>query len=142
LFEMLGGMRVNQILCTSFGGMQIDIPTQHDERSHVQPDGQLLHDTTGSLLDEAPGHDELAAMLHCHEQMDLELPLGPALGPLVLPAWLRDKFGTLSNSDWASLCEVGVAAAVEEAGAGTECVGGASDMPELVLCAPNYGFVW
>jgi len=101
-----------------------------------------MHDTTGSLLDEAPENDLLAAMLHCHEEMDLELPLGPALGPLVLPAWLREKFGTLSNSDWASLCEVGVAAAVEEAGAGKECVGGASDMPELDLCAPHYGFVW
>jgi len=137
LFEMLSGMRVKQILCTTFADMQIGISEPHDERVHVQHD-----DTTGSLVDEAPENDSLATMLHCHEDMDLELPLGPALGPLVLPAWLREKFGTLSNSDWATLCEVGVAEAVEDADAGKEFVGGASDMLELDLCATHHGFVW
>jgi hypothetical protein len=89
--------------------------------------------------------EALCNMLHCHETMpatDVLLPLGPAHHSLVLPGWFREKAGSLTGTDWARLCDLGVSAAVAEVERERE--GGSEDceMPELDLSFLDEGFVW
>jgi len=129
LFEMLDGGHVGLCLATSFGQMQLGNIEQYFDWSPNVHDAHL-----------APENDALTDMLYCHETMqadDLHLSLGPAHGTLVLPARLREQAGTLTDADWARLCEVGVAAAVQHGGWERECAMEEFGMPVLELSAPH-----
>jgi len=109
-------------------------------------------------VDEAIENDSLTDMLYYRETMqedDVHLPLGPAHSTLVLSAWLRERAGTLTETDWTRLCEVGVTAAVKDGGEERECVMEEFEMPKeefempkefemalLELSAQHDGFVW
>ena len=135
LFEMLDGGHVGPCLATSFGQLQLGNFKQYLDWC------PSVHD--------ASENDSLTNMLYCHETMqadDLHLPLGPAHGTLVLQAWLREQAGTLTDANWARLCEEGVSAAVRHGEAERECVMEEFEPPVLELaCAsssPLDCFLW
>ena len=147
LFEMIDGVPLDSCLDTPFGRLHLsNIEHQfgyinqcafvHDDNpAPCQPSCQV---------DEAVENDALTHMLYCHEAMqedDVHLPLGPAHNTLVLPGWLRERSETLTNADWAMLCEVGVAAAMQGEQE-RECFFEECEMPVLDLSAPDEGFVW
>ena len=116
---MLDGMPADDVFASSFEGLHLDTPPP-----------------TSQTCDQA-----LLDLLYCDEV--LLSPLGLAHKTLVLPLWLREQAATLSDRDWAQLCEVGVAAAMPEVGEG-ERVHAFEDfeIPVLDLSAHDEGFIW
>jgi len=139
LFEMSDGMPLDQHLYASFERLHLS-----NIEHHFGHDGNPAPCKPGCGEEEAVEHDALTHMLYCHEAMqedDVHLPLGPAHHTLVLPGWLREQAGTLTDADWAMLCEVGVAAAMQGEPE-QESLFGECEMPVLDLSAPDEGFVW
>jgi len=154
LFEMLEGVPLGLYLSTSFEKLHL----RNIEQNFGNIDWCVfVHDDniapcmTSCQVDEAIENDSLTDMLYYREAMqedDVHLPLGPAHSTLVLSAWLRERAGTLTDTDWTRLCEVGVTAAVKDGGEERECVMEEFEilkefeMALLELSAQHDGFVW
>ena len=145
---MQDGMPADHSMASSFEHLYLGMTSSSGMNTHAcpWPPGPTCSDEALTCVlhgHETMQEEALACVLHCHETMqeeDVHIPLGPAHHTLVLPGWLRERAGTLTDADWAMLCEVGVAAAMQGEGESVsfdEC-----EMPVLDLSAQDEGFVW